>query len=358
MAQKNDTPALIVALLITVGLIGGGLWWLRQQPGGIAGLINGGNNSASPTPTDSPTPAPTAVTPTASGNNFSSVANVPSGLFNYGGSTSWAPIRSTIDPQMTAAFSNFQLRYTDPVSGQAGSATGIRMLLDNQLAFAQSSRSFSAQENQEAQQRGFALKAIPVAIEGIAIAVHPDLNLPGLTIEQLRGIYTGTITNWSQVGGPNLPITAFSRRVEDSGTVEFFVENVLGGTSLGASVRSIGTTTEALRAVASDRGGIYFASAPEVVGQCTVKPLAIGRQAGQFVAPYQGEIFLSPQCPGQRTQLNIDALRNNYPLTRQLFVIVKQNGQADQQAGEAYANLLLTSQGQDLLRQAGFVPIR
>jgi phosphate transport system substrate-binding protein len=45
-------------------------------------------------------------------------------------------------------------------------------------------------------------------------------------------------------------------------------------------------------------------------------------------------------------------------LTRRLFVIVKQNGQADQQAGEAYANLLLTNQGQDLLTQAGFVRIR
>ncbi|MBD2089563.1 hypothetical protein H6F67_06820 [Microcoleus sp. FACHB-1515] len=89
-----------------------------------------------------------------------------------------------------------------------------------------------------------------------------------------------------------------------------------------------------------------------------MKSLAIGRQSGQFVAPYQGQIFLSPQCPGQRTQLDLDALRDNYPLTRRLFVIVKQNGQSDQQAGEAYANLLLTRQGQDLLRQAGFVPIR
>lgn len=351
MSQKNDTPALIVALLVTAGLIGGGVWWLSQRPGGIGGIINGGGSSPQPT---TPISSPTAT----GGENFSSVANVPSGLFNYGGSTSFAPIRGAIDPQMAAVFPGFQLRYTEPLSGASGSATGIRMLLDNQLAFAQSSRSFTPQENQEAQQRGFSLNAIPVALEGIAIAVNPNLNIPGLTVAQLRDIYTGAVTNWNQVGGPNLPITAFSRPLAGSGTVEFFVANVLGGTSLGGNVRSIPTTTEALRAVSSAPGGIYFASAPEIVGQCTVKPLAIGRQAGQFVAPYQGEIFLSPQCPGQRTQLDLDALRNNYPLTRQLFVIVKQNGQADQQAGEAYANLLLTRQGQDLLGQAGFVPIR
>lgn len=356
MAQKNDTPALIVALLVTAGLIGGGVWWLSQRPGGIGGLISseGGPENDGDNVIVDPPPAP----PPSTGDTFSSVANVPNGLFNYGGSTSFAPIRGSIDPQMTSAFPGFELRYTEPLSGAPGSVRGIQMLLDNELAFAQSSRSPNDQENQSAEQRGFALNAIPVAIEGIAIAVNPNLDVSGLTVPQLRDIYTGAVTNWNQVGGPNLPITPFSRP-SAGGTVEFFIANVLGGASFGSTVRSIPTTTEALRAVSSSPGGIYFASAPEVVGQCTVKPLAIGRQASQLVAPYQGEIFLSPQCPTQRTQLNIDALRsNNYPLTRRLFVIVKQNGQPDQQAGEAYANLLLTRQGQDLLQKAGFVPIR
>ncbi|GAX39809.1 periplasmic phosphate-binding protein of phosphate ABC transporter [Tolypothrix sp. NIES-4075] len=45
-------------------------------------------------------------------------------------------------------------------------------------------------------------------------------------------------------------------------------------------------------------------------------------------------------------------------VNRRLFVIVKQNGQSDRKAGEAYANLLLTPQGQDLITKAGFVRIR
>jgi phosphate transport system substrate-binding protein len=47
-----------------------------------------------------------------------------------------------------------------------------------------------------------------------------------------------------------------------------------------------------------------------------------------------------------------------YPLTRRLVVVVKQDGQIDQQAGEAYAHLLLTTQGQELIEKAGLVPIR
>lgn len=375
MAQKNETPALILALLITVGLIGAGVWWFTRQSGfnfGSLTQLNSPTSSTTPTTsnpsssttasTNAPqTSAPPGQSPAGgqpSGDQFAAV-QVPSGIFSYGGSTSWAPIRGQIDPVIQATLPSFRLRYTDPLTGTPGSSTGIRMLLDNQLAFAQSSRSLRPEEYQEAQQRGFTLQEIPVAIEGIAIAVHPSLNVPGLTIEQLRGIYTGQITNWSQVGGPNLPILPYSRRLDAGGTVEFFADNILGGQPFGTTVRLIGTTTEALREVSNNPGALYYASAPEVIGQCTTKPLAIGRQSNALVTPYQEPLVPESQCPAQRNQINAGALQSGqYPITRRLFVIVKQNGQADQQAGEAYANLLLTNQGQELLSQTGFVRIR
>jgi phosphate transport system substrate-binding protein len=103
------------------------------------------------------------------------VSNLPEGTFNYGGSTTWAPIRKDVDSSLQSQCPRFTLRYTQPPSGQAGSGTGIRMLIDNQLAFSQSSRSVKAEENAEAQQKGFSLKEIPVAIDGIAIAVNHNL---------------------------------------------------------------------------------------------------------------------------------------------------------------------------------------
>ncbi|MBA2748188.1 MAG: phosphate ABC transporter substrate-binding protein, partial [Tatlockia sp.] len=98
MSQKNETPVLIVALLITVGIVGGGLWWFTQKSG--INFSGGLNNSPSPTnnaPDSTPPPVsdnqPNSTSPVNSDRNFASIPKVPSGLFNYGGSTSWAPIR-------------------------------------------------------------------------------------------------------------------------------------------------------------------------------------------------------------------------------------------------------------------------
>lgn len=345
--QKSEVPALVLALLFTVCVfVGASYWILRAAGGNLGGLLT----PASPS---------NSAASGASAQTFSQVQNVPNGLFNYGGSTTWAPIRGMVDPEIQSAFPGFKLRYTDPVTGAPGSAAGIRMLLEGQMALAQSSRSVKTEEFQAAQQRGFSLKEVPVALEGIAIAVHPSLPVAGLNLNQLQGIYTGKLTNWNQVGGPNLRITPYSRQIQDGGTVEFFVANVLENQALSVRVRPVYSTTDALRKVGNDPGGIYYGSAPEVVPQCTVKPIAIARQGSTFIAPYQEPLVPSSACPAQRNQLNTEAFRNGtYPVTRQLLVVVKQNGQGEQQAGEAYANLLLTSQGQELIEKAGFVRIR
>ncbi len=344
MSQKNETTVLLLTLVITLGLVGGIFLWLAKSS--RIRFFSAKNNLSEPIQ------QPTAET-------FAQLSSVPSGLFNYGGSTTWAPIRKNVDTAIQTVYPQFQLRYTDPTIGAPGSGTGIKMLLDNQLAFSQSSRPIQDEEYQKAQQRGFKLKEIPVAIDGIAIAVNPNLNVPGLTVNQLKDIYTGKTTNWQQVGGPNLPITPYSRRLEEGGTVEFFDENVLEGKKFGANVQFIPTTTEALKEVAKNLGGMYYASAPEVVGQCSVKPLPLGKTADKFVPSYKEPFISLQQCPQQRNQLNAAAfLSGEYPITRRLFVIVKQNNQSDQQAGETYANLLLTNQGQELIAKTGFVRIR
>ncbi len=347
MSQKNETLSLLLAAVITIGLISGGLWFFRGQWAQISGTA--------------PKPSGTgnAGNPINQSFNKCNVANLPEGTFNYGGSTTWAPIRRDVDSVLQSLCPRFILRYTQPPLGKPGSGTGIQMLIANQLAFSQSSRSVKAEENAEAKQKGFSLKEIPVAIDGIAIAVNHNLNIPGLTVAQLKDIYTGKITNWQNVGGPNLPITVYSRSKEAGGTVEFFVENILNKENFGTNITYIGTTTEAVRKVAANPGGIYYASAPEVVPQCTIKSLPLGRTNSQFVPPYQ-EPFVPPsECPGKRNQLNTQAFRSgDYAITRNLFVIVKQNSQTDQQAGEGYANWLLTPQGQELIEKAGFVRIK
>ncbi|MBW4665308.1 MAG: PstS family phosphate ABC transporter substrate-binding protein [Chroococcus sp. CMT-3BRIN-NPC107] len=343
MSERNETAILILALFTTLGLVAGALWWFGQ--GGIK-LTDLDKNPVEPIN------LPTSDT-------FAQVTDIPAGLFSYGGSTTWAPIRGIVDPTIEIVHPQFRLRYTDPTTGSPGSGSGIKMLLDGQLAFAQSSRSINDQELSRAKARNLQLKEIPVAIDGIAIAVHPKLNISGLTLVQLQEIYTGKLTNWQQLGGIDLPIVPYSRQINEGGTIEFFVENILAGADFSSNVQFITTTTQALRAVAANPGGIYYASAPEVVSQCTVKSLPLGRKPTEFVTPYQEPFVALSQCPNQRNQLNSAAFQSGeYPITRRLFVIVKQDGSVDRQAGEAYARLLLTAQGQELIAKAGFVSIR
>ena len=289
--------------------------------------------------------------------DFASVPNVTSGVFRYGGSTAWAPLRLAVDSIIQSERSEIQLRYVQPQNEPPGSSPGIKMLLEGELAFVQSSRALSPQEHQQAQQRGLKLEQISVAVDSIAVAVHPQLEISGLTLSQLRAIYRGEISNWQEVGGRDLPISAYSRPLSTGGMVDFFTAKVLQNKEFGSNVEFVATTTQALRKLENDPGGIYYGSAPAIVRQCNVKPLSLADGDGVFVAPYQQPLVPASECPQRRDRLNFKAIRTaRYPLTYYLYVVFLQN-EAESQIGRAYANFLLTPQGQKLITKTGFVPL-
>jgi phosphate transport system substrate-binding protein len=286
---------------------------------------------------------------------FSDVPNVPQGIFNYGGSTTFAPLRSpAILNQFKNAFPQYQLRYTEPPTGKPGSGKGIAMLMDGQLSVAQASRGPKDDEFATAKSRGFALDAVPVAIDGIAFFVSPALmnqGVKGLSLKQVRDIFTGKIENWKQVGGPDLKIMAVSRDPNSGGTVDFFIENVLEKETLGKDVSLVRDATDSIRRVSAAPGGIGFATTAESINQRTIRILAIGKGSSQG--------FVSPCGDEACTSVNNSAFTDgSYPITRRLFVVLKRDGKLDEQAGVAYANLLLSDEGQQLVKQSGFVSIR
>lgn len=295
------------------------------------------------------------------GKTFQSVANnVPNGLFSYGGSTSWALIREQVWPKLQAIAPDFQLRYTESLKTSAGSNTGIKMLLAGDLDFAVSSRALRKEEYADAQQRGFTLAQYPVAIDGVAVVVHSSVEVSGLTLDQLRQIYTGEVTNWAEVGGADLPIQAFSRPPQESGTANYFQENVMKDQPFGSEVTYFPTTTAAIRQLRETPGAIYYSSAPTVITQCQVTTVAIGKTEKSLTLPYQrASQTLPSRCLNQRNQVDVEAFKaGKYPLTRKLYVIVKRDKTPAEQAGEAYARLLLTEQGQEAIARAGFLRIR
>ena len=333
LVKPKQFLGLYIAVLITVvwslGLIGRGIWQYRQS------TIQAGERNAA---------------------NFASVPNIATGVFNYGGSTAWASLRLAVDSLIQLEHPELQLRYVQPAGVPPGSNPGIAMLLEERLAFVQSSRPLSTEAYKRAKQKGLKLKQVPVAVDSIAVVVHPELNVSGLTLAQLQAVYTGQVSNWQEIGGPDLAITPYSRPTSTGGMVDFFAAKILRDKEFGSNVQFVSTTTQALRQLANDPGGIYYGSTPAVVPQCSVKPLPIG-VGENFVAPYQ-QFVPTERCPQQRHQLNFEALRTaQYPLTYYLYVVFVEDRKERLQVGRAYAGFLLTPQGQKLITQAGFVPL-
>ncbi|MEN9243480.1 MAG: substrate-binding domain-containing protein [Gloeomargarita sp. DG02_5_bins_242] len=366
---KKGTPIVpIVATLAGIALLGGGGYWFLSQLGRQSAppVASTSPDPAAPgtspvpspvaSPETSPTPGLPPVAPPSSRSGITIVSrladvpNVPQGTFNYGNSTTFAPLRSQrINEAISRAHPNFRLRYVEPPGGKPGSGAGIEMLIQGQLAIGQSSRPLKDAEFRRAETRGFRLEQVPIANDALAIYVHPGLQIRGLAVQQVRDIFTGKVTNWQQVGGPNLPVVPFSRNLRAGGTVDFFKEDVLLGENLGVNVRETRDTTDSLRKVGSTPGGIGYATVAEVVRQEMVRILPLSRE--------KGGAFVAPDLGGQ--EVNLQVLTNaSYPITRRLFVIIRRDGGLDEQAGVAYANLFLSDEGQQLVKEAGFAPLR
>ena len=107
-----------------------------------------------------------------------------------------------------------------------GSGTGIAGLINKTVDLANVSRAMKKEEIESAKKNGVDPLEHSVARDAIAVVVHPDNPVQGLTIPQIADIYTGKITNRQEVGGNDLPIVLLSRE-SDSGTYVYFLENVI-----------------------------------------------------------------------------------------------------------------------------------
>ncbi|MGL5796223.1 MAG: PstS family phosphate ABC transporter substrate-binding protein, partial [Waterburya sp.] len=213
------------------------------------------------------------------------VPNVPAGLFNYGGSNAFAALtKYGMNKAITKAYPEYQLRYTKPLNSQSGARVGIEMLLNSELSFAQNGRPLQDQEYAKAQSRNFTLKQIPVAIDGIVFFVNPRLPISGLSINQLKNIFQGKITNWQEVGGPNLPIVAIS---QDPTVIHIIPLLLNNGEHLSKNVAIVHDFTTAIRQVATTPGGISYSPAAIAREQKSIRGLGLALgDSQQYVLPF------------------------------------------------------------------------
>jgi phosphate transport system substrate-binding protein len=364
LSKKDFVITATLLGLAGLGMIGAGTFFLRDRFPSVPANQSSVNGSIGPgqlVPATASSSQPFKIGGGELQSNavqiyqrIADVPNVPQGIFNYGGSTTFATLRSPQNIRLiTQAFPQFQLRYTDPIADQPGSGTGIQMLIQSQLSFAQSSRGLKSTELAQLKARGYTLEEIPVALDGIAFYVNPKLiklGLNGLTLEQVQAIFRGKIRNWKHVGGPDLKIVPFSRALKSGGTADFFEENILKKKPFGSNVSFVRDTTSGIRRVAMNPGGISYASASEIIGQQSTRLLKLSKK--------NSKAFVSPCGNTACTTINSKAfIEGAYPITRRLLVIIKRDGQLDEQAGVAYANILLSDEGQQLISQSGLVPL-
>jgi phosphate transport system substrate-binding protein len=284
-------------------------------------------------------------------NSLAEVTDVPEGVFFYGGAMASAGIRSqgTL-AQITKAQPQFQITYEDPLIIPPDSGAGVQMVIDGTISFAESFRPLKQSEYDLARSRGFKLKQIPVATSAIAFYVNPNLNIPGLSLEQVEQIYSGQITNWKQVGGPDLPIVPISQDPDAKVSTSFLLQGLSGSEKkFGSDVTIVRDTTNAVRKVAQTPGAIGYGAQPLVVNQKTIRPIGLSkRYSSDYVSPVTASGEINKQV----------ILDGSYPLIRRIFVILREDGEIDELAGRAYVNLLLSREGQALIDKAGYLSIR
>jgi phosphate transport system substrate-binding protein len=169
------------------------------------------------------------------------------------GSTSVQPVAEKLATEYMKTNPNVKIT----VQG-GGSAVGIKSAQDGTASIGTSSKSLSANESA-------GLTQYEIGKDGIAIIVNNNNALTGLTMDQVKGIFNGSITNWNQVGGSDAQINVIVRE-DGSGTRDAVQDIVLGKLSNGTKVAFVKSaivqsSTEAVQqAVAQDPNAVGFIS--------------------------------------------------------------------------------------------------
>jgi phosphate transport system substrate-binding protein len=223
---------------------------------------------------------------------------------------------------------------TIEVSG-GGTGTGISALINGTTDICNASRPMKEEEKAQLKRKnGVDPYEVAVAKDGIAIFVHIDNAIASLTMDQLKGIYEGTITTWEEVGGSGGTIILYGRE-NSSGTYDFFKEHVLDKGDFAQSTQSLSGTAAVVNAVSKDKAGIGYGGAAYGQG---IKVLKVAGDDGTALEP---------------TVENV--VSGTYPLSRDLYLYMKEEpfGMIKE-----YIDWILSDEGQALATELEYFPIR
>ena len=235
-----------------------------------------------------------------------------------GGSTSMESVVLILKEAFEEANSGVTVNYSG-----SGSGAGVTSAIDGTADIGLASRALTDEETAQG-----AVSHV-VAYDGVAVIVNPENGVEDLTTEQIAQIYTGEITNWSELGGEDLEIAVYGREA-GSGTRGAF-EEILGIEDACQYLNEYSSTGDVIGNVASNPGAIGYASLSAV--NDTVKALKVG----------------GVECS------EATILDGTYSIQRP-FVMITKEGTELSAAAQAFLDFAMSADAADLIAQAGAVP--
>ena len=275
----------------------------------LAALTGCGSKTETPADTNTDSSAQTEAPATLSGS------------VSTNGSTSMEKVIGTLSEQFMADNSGVTVTY-DPT----GSGAGIEAASNGSADIGLASRALKDEE------KAGGLTETVVALDGIAVIVNADSKVADLTVEQIGKIFTGEITDWSEVGGDAGTISCIGREA-GSGTRDGF-ESITGTKDACKLDQELTSTGGVIEAVAGNPNAIGYASLSAVEGKNTVKVVTVGGAA----------------C----TEATV--LDGSYAIQRP-FVLVTKTGETLSPAAQAFFDYAISSAASQLIKAAGAVPV-
>lgn len=220
-----------------------------------------------------------------------------------------------------------------------GTGTGIAAMINGTVDIANASRAMKDEERSAANTNGIEPREYVVALDAIAVVVHPSNPVDGLTLQQISDIYTGKITNWRELGGEDRPIVLLSRE-SNSGTYVYFLEEVI----------RLGQESELLFSPET----LLMPSSEGISAEIRQNPNAIGYDGLGYVTPDQKMLGVAKDPGGPFVLPSADTVNDgSYPISRELFMYTAGEPQGEV---KAYLDYIL-GEGQGLIAALGFVPL-
>ncbi len=240
---------------------------------------------------------------------------------------------TTVGPIAKAFVAVFARKYKDVsiTVKETGSGSGAAALIDGRCHIATMSRFMKPKEFKKAVENGVMPVAHVVAMDGVCVIVHPSNPVKALSIEQVRKIYKGEITNWKQLGGVDRKIVAISRDTS-SGTYETFHKLLMKKQKMAKSVEYIAHNEQGRNRVKTTTGAISYVGLGFV--DKSVKALKIGGV-----------------MPTRKTIAS-----GKYPVSRPLFMFTNGYPKLGSTV-HAFVTFHLTERGQEVIEAKGFVPL-